>query len=68
MHHFAYRRGTLHAEEVDLADLAGAVAGEHLDISEQMMAEGDGLGRLQMREARHHGGGLFVRLLRKRVL
>ena len=25
MHHFAYRRGTLHAEEVDLADLAGAV-------------------------------------------
>jgi diaminopimelate decarboxylase len=25
MHHFAYRRGTLHAEEVDLADLAGAI-------------------------------------------
>ena len=25
MHHFAYRRGTLHAEEVDLADLASAV-------------------------------------------
>jgi diaminopimelate decarboxylase len=25
MHHFAYRRGVLHAEEVDLADLAGAI-------------------------------------------
>ena len=30
-----------------------AVALEHLDIGQQMVAEGDGLGRLQMREARH---------------
>ena len=32
---------------------AAAVAGEHLDIGEEMVAEGDRLRRLQMREARH---------------
>ena len=31
-----------------------AVAREHFDIGEAMMAEGDRLGRLQMGEARHH--------------
>ncbi len=33
---------------------AAAVAAEHLDVGEQMMAEGHRLGRLQMGEARHH--------------
>ena len=34
---------------------AAAVARRHLDIGEQMMAEGHRLRRLQMGEARHHG-------------
>ena len=36
---------------------APGVAAEHLDIGEQVMAEGDRLGRLQMGEARHHHVG-----------
>ena len=32
------------------------------------MAEGDGLGGLQMRKAGHDGGGMFQRLLRQRLL
>ncbi len=39
---------------------AAAVAPEHLDIGEQVMAEGDGLRRLQMGEARHDGAGIFL--------
>ncbi len=38
------------------------VARQHLDISEQMVAESDRLRRLQMGEAGHHGGGLRQRL------
>ena len=34
---------------------APAIAADHLDIGEEMMAECHGLGRLEMREARHHG-------------
>ena len=37
-----------------------AVAPEHLDIGQQMVAEGDRLRRLQVREARHDGGGIFL--------
>ena len=44
---------------------AAAVAAEHLDIGEQMMAEGDRLRRLQMGEARHDGRGMRRRLLRR---
>ena len=40
-----------------------AIAREHFDISEQMMAEGDGLRRLQMGEARHDAAGFLQRLL-----
>ena len=47
---------------------AAAVARRHLDISEQMMAEGDRLRRLQMREARHHRAGMRQRLLGERLL
>ncbi len=39
---------------------ARAVAAEHLDIGHAVMAEGDGLGRLQMGEARHDGLGMFL--------
>ena len=39
-----------------------AVARQHLDVSEQMMAEGDRLRRLQMREARHDGGRMRLGL------
>ena len=45
-----------------------AVARRHLDIGEQMMAEGHRLRGLQMREARHHGGGMLQRLLGERAL
>ena len=37
---------------------AAAVSAEHLDIGEQVMAEGDRLRRLQMGEARHHRAGV----------
>ena len=47
---------------------AAAVAREHLDIGEAMMAEGDGLGGLQMGEAGHHGAGVLMRLLGERKL
>ena len=36
---------------------AAGVARQHLDIGEQMVAEGDRLGRLEMGEARHHHAG-----------
>ena len=45
-----------------------AVAREHLDVGQQMMAEGDRLGRLQMREARHDGRRVRLRLAREREL
>ncbi len=38
---------------------ARAVAAEHFDIGHAVMAEGDGLGRLQMGEAGHDGVGMF---------
>ena len=47
---------------------AAAVARDHLDIGEQVMAEGDRLRGLQMREARHHGRGMLQRLLGERAL
>ena len=39
-----------------------AVARRHLDIGQQMMAEGHRLRRLQMGEARHHRAGMLERL------
>ena len=47
---------------------AAAVARRHLDIGQQMMAEGHRLRGLQMREARHHGAGVLERLLGQRLL
>jgi hypothetical protein len=47
---------------------SGAVAAEHFDIGEQMMAEGDRLGRLQMGEARHDGAGVRRRLVDQGLL
>ena len=44
------------------------VAPEHLDISEQMMAEGDRLRGLQMGEARHHRTRVIERLGGERKL
>jgi hypothetical protein len=41
---------------------AAAVAGEHLDIGEQMMAEGDRLGRLEVGKARHDRARMRQRL------
>ena len=45
-----------------------AVARRHLDIGEQMMAEGHRLRRLQMGEAGHHRAGMRQRLLGERAL
>src|SRR6185312_13001924 len=39
-----------------------AVATEHFCVSQQMMAESDGLCRLQVREPRHDGAGVRFRL------
>ena len=36
---------------------AAAIAGEHLDIGHEVVAEGDGLGGLKVGEARHDDGG-----------
>ena len=47
---------------------AAAIARRHLDIGEQMMAEGHRLRGLQMREARHHRAGVRKRLLGQRAL
>ena len=47
---------------------AAPVARKHLDISEQMMAEGDRLRGLEMGEARHHRARIFERLGREREL
>ena len=41
-------------------DEAAAVAPEHLDIGQQMVAEGDGLSGLQVREARHDRGRILL--------
>ena len=46
---------------------ARAVAPEHLDIGKEVMTEGDGLRRLQVREARHDGGGIFFGAIDQRV-
>ena len=43
---------------------AAAVARQHLDIGEQMVAEGDRLRRLQMGEAGHDHVGAFERARR----
>jgi hypothetical protein len=42
---------------------AAAIARQHLDIGQQMMAEGHRLRRLQMGEARHHRAGMEIGLL-----
>ena len=47
---------------------AAAVALEHLDVGEQVMAEGHRLGDLQMGEAGHDGGGGGERPLGERLL
>ena len=47
---------------------AAAVAAEHLDIGQQMMAEGDGLRRLQVGEARHDGRGILLGAIDQRRL
>ncbi len=47
---------------------AAAVARRHLDVGQQMMAEGHRLRGLQMGEARHHGRGMRQRLLGQRLL
>ena len=44
------------------------VARQHLDIGEAMMAEGDGLRGLHMREARHQRARMGLRLPRQRKL
>src|SRR5215831_14419586 len=64
------RRG---AERTKIRALArigepAAVARGHFHIGEKVVPEGDGLRRLQMGEAWHHGGGVFERLLRERAL
>ncbi len=43
------------------------VAAEHFGVRQQVMAEGDGLGDLQVREARHDGAGVFQRDRGQRV-
>ncbi len=45
-----------------------AVARQHLDVGEEMVAEGHGLGRLQMREARHDEVEMRLRLAGERQL
>ena len=45
-----------------------AVARQHLDVGQQMMAEGDGLRRLQVREARHDRRRMRLRLAGERQL
>jgi hypothetical protein len=47
---------------------AAAVAAEHLHVGHQVMAEGDGLCRLQMGEARHDRRGVFVGAVDQRRL
>src|SRR5262249_27884982 len=47
---------------------SAAVASGHLHIGKEMMAEGHGLGDLQMGEARHHGRCVFERLFRECAL
>ena len=47
---------------------AAAVAAQHLRISQQVVAEGDGLGRLQMGEARHDRARMIERPLGERLL
>ena len=64
------RRGAERAFVEALARIGepSPVAGQHLDISEVVMAEGDGLRRLQMGEAGHHRGRMGQGLLREREL
>ncbi len=45
---------------------AARVAAQHLDVGEAPVAEGDGLGALQVRVARHRRGGLGFRAARER--
>ena len=54
------RRGAQRTLVHPVAGVAEArgVAAEHLDIGHQVVAEGDGLGRLQVGEARHQGVGV----------
>ena len=47
---------------------ASAVARDHLDIGEKVVAEGHGLRGLQMGEARHHGRGFAQGLFGERAL
>ena len=61
------------AERALVEPLAGvgkpaAIAGEHLHVGQQMVAEGDGLRRLQMREARHRQVEMRLRLAGERKL
>ena len=47
---------------------AAAIAPEHLDIGQEMMAEGDRLGRLQVGEARHDAGAVLLGAAEQRRL
>ena len=62
--------GTQRALVEALARIAkpAAVARQHLHIGQQMVAEGHGLGGLQMREAGHHQVAMRLRLAREREL
>ncbi len=64
------RRGTQRAlvEPRACVGKPPAIARQHLHVGEQMMAEGDGLRRLQMREPRHDGAAVGFRLAREREL
>ena len=44
---------------------APAVAADHLHIGQQVMAESNRLGDLQMGKARHYRGGMLKRLFRQ---
>src|SRR5437867_5810457 len=47
---------------------ARAVALEHLEIRKQVMPESHRLSDLQVGETRHHGGGMFFRLIEEPLL
>jgi hypothetical protein len=59
------QRALVHAQKRVMR--APEIAAEHLHIGHQMMAERDGLGRLQMREAGHDGLGVFLGAVEQRA-
>ena len=61
-------RAEIRSSRVGRIGEAAPVARKHLDIGEQMMAEGDRLRGLEMGEARHHRARILQRLLGEREL